>query len=173
MGKIVVINGYQRSGKDTFIDICKKHVSVQQISIIDPVKRIAEECEWHGSKDPKDRKFLCSLKDLLTEYNDLPFKIVCYCAEGFYENSQDDILFVTMRQPEDIERYKRLYPEAVTLFIDRLDAKLENSQVDDSMKNDADDGVENYNYDYYISNNSTLEEFEEGAVTFLKDLEVM
>lgn len=170
--KIVIINGYPRSGKDTFIDICMPYVSLESCSIIDAVKLIAEEAGWDGCKEMKDRKFLCDLKDLLTDYNDYPLK----CVFDFVADMKDsypspDLLFVTMRQPSDIWRFKRKYPESITLFIERDEAKA--AYQASEVLNNADSGVENWNYDYFISNNGSMEDLDESAKTFLKDLEVM
>jgi hypothetical protein len=173
--KIVIINGYPGSGKDTFIDQCQLLTkNVERISIIDEVKRIARECGWYGLKRPKDRKFLCGLKDLLTEYNDLPIDAVVVAACDFVsEENTHNVLFVTMRQPDDIEKFKCVVPEAITLFIERESAKLETQKLNPELKNDAGNGVEDYVYDYYISNNGTMDELKVSAETFLKNLEVM
>ena len=44
------------------------------VSTVDKVKEIAAECGWDGVKSPKNRKFLSDLKDLLTEWGDVPYK---------------------------------------------------------------------------------------------------
>ena len=47
------------------------------LSTVDFVKEIAKKCGWKGEKDLKNRKFLSDLKDLLTNWNNVPFnKIV-------------------------------------------------------------------------------------------------
>jgi adenylate kinase family enzyme len=168
--QIVVINGYPKSGKDTFIDACGNHTNILRYSIIDWVKSIARACGWEGKKTPQDRKFLCELKDLMEGYNDMPFQAVCNVTEEFYDKN-DGVIFITMREPKDIERFKTLYPNAVTLFINRPLARFVNKVVADDVRNRADDNVENYNYDYYIDNKGTVEALEESAVTFLNDLE--
>lgn len=170
MKQIVVINGYPKSGKDTFIDACTKHELVLRFSIIDWVKSVAKMCGWEGKKTSEDRKFLCELKDLMAGYNDMPFRTVCTVANSFCDGVRG-VIFITMREPEDIERFKKLYPNVVTLFINRPVARFANTVVVDDVRNRADDNVENYNYDYYIDNNGTLEMLEESAVTFLNDLE--
>lgn len=75
--KIVVINGFPGAGKDEFVSCCKKLIGepyVRNISTVDFVKYIATECGWDGTKTPKNRAFLSNLKDLLIEWNDVPFK---------------------------------------------------------------------------------------------------
>ena len=170
--KIIIINGYPRSGKDTFIDICMPYASLEACSIIDAVKIVAEEAGWNGGKEPKDRKFLCDLKDLLTDYNDFPLKCVFdFTADTKTSYPAPDLLFITMRQPSDIWRFKRKYPEAITIFIERDEAKA--AYQESEVLNAADSGVEDWNYDYYISNNGSIEDLDEAAKTFLKELEVI
>ena len=43
------------------------------LSTVDFVKEIAKKCGWDGTKDLKNRKFLSDLKDLLTNWNNVPF----------------------------------------------------------------------------------------------------
>ena len=87
MIKVVVVNGRPESGKTTFEEKCKelvnasstfwldenKRMMVDVISTVDFIKQIAIECGWDGVKTPRNRKFLSDLKDLLTEWNDVPF----------------------------------------------------------------------------------------------------
>jgi hypothetical protein len=166
--KIVIINGYPGSGKDTFIDICRKLTKVESVSIIDIVKHIASKAGWNNDKSPKGRKFLCDLKDILTEYNDFPIRDVALSTEEFLM-WESGLLFVTMRQPEDIERFKKVYPEAITLFIRRDKAKVDYEMSE--TKNGADSGVEDYNYDYYVYNDRTLDDLKDCAQAFLTSIQ--
>ena len=70
--KVVIINGRERSGKDTFVDICSivNNGKVISTSMVDGTKELARKIGWDGSKEPRDRKFLSDLKDLLDEYKD-------------------------------------------------------------------------------------------------------
>ena len=73
--KIICINGYPQSGKDTFVNFCYSFGSIiQSYSTVDFVKKIAKECGWNGVKDLKSRKFLSDLKDILTEWDDIPVR---------------------------------------------------------------------------------------------------
>lgn len=77
--EIIVINGFPGAGKDEFVNCCKKLIGepyVRNISTVDFVKYIAAECGWDGTKTPENRAFLSDLKDLLTKWNDVPFKKV-------------------------------------------------------------------------------------------------
>ena len=75
----------------------------------------------------------------------MPFEEIKKKIECF-EKSNYDVLFVKLREPEEIKRLALLY-DVKTVLIKRKDHKIITS-------NRADAKVENYNYDYVIENNS-------------------
>ena len=160
-----------RAGKDTFVEFCQKHVTwCKNISTVDFVKQVANFCGWDGTKTPKNRAFLSVLKDLLTEWDDVPFRMVKKEAESFnsealaYDFNTDEVLvFIHCREPQEIARFVQEM-NASTLLI-RRDAIETNEQ-----SNHADAEVFNYDYDYIIENNGTLEELEQSAITFLREV---
>ena len=160
MKKIIVINGVGGSGKDTFVEYCKKYANVSNFSSIDKVKEIAIIIGWNGTKSEKDRKFLSDLKRLTTEYNDLSYKSVVEAINSF-KDSESEILFIHIREPEEIKRIVDEF-NALTLLIKRKDINPINSNYSDAS-------VNNYNYDYIIEN-TTLEELEMSAYNFVKKL---
>lgn len=174
MVNVVVINGFPRSGKDTFVKFCKKILGPfgHSISTVDFVKELAIQCGWDGIKSPENRKFLSDLKDLLTEWNDVPWKKVeeeynCIKTKCFQYglNDSDFFLFIHSREPEEIERFKEEYG-AVTVLVDRQEVKGEQS-------NHSDADVMNYSYDYIINNNSTLEDLQAQAATFIESVKLI
>lgn len=158
--RIVILNGTGGSGKDTFIDFCKKYAKVMNASSIDKVKEIAKLVGWDGGKTDKDRKFLADLKHLTTEYNDMAFNDIKKSVKKFLDND-DEILFIHIREPKEIEKAKKEF-NAVTLLVKR--EGLENIET-----NDADKNVDNYSYDYVIYN-STLEKLENDAKKFVNEI---
>ncbi len=157
---IVIINGTGGSGKDTFVEFCSKYTSVMDFSSIDKVKEIARLIGWNGGKTDKDRKFLSDLKKLTTEYNDMAFNSI-KDAVTIFKSNDDKILFIHIREPEEIERAKNAFG-AKTLLIKRMG--LENINT-----NYSDASVDNYNYDYIIEN-TTLDELDNKANCFVKKL---
>ena len=160
MKKIIVINGVGGSGKDTFVEFCKKYTSVVNFSSIDKVKEIARIIGWNGTKSEKDRKFLSDLKRLTTEYNDMSYKSVVD-AINLFNNSESEVLFIHIREPEEIKRIVDEF-NAIALLIKRRDINPINSNYSDAS-------VNNYNYDYIIEN-TTLEELDKKAYNFIKKL---
>lgn len=149
------------AGKDQFVQFCQMHTTwCKNISTVDFVKQIATLCGWDGTKTPENRAFLSNLKDLLTEWNDIPFKKVCHVAQSFnseamsYDFPTDDVIvFVHCREPQEITKFVEKM-NAKTLLVRR--AAIETNK----QSNHADAEVFNYNYDYIIENNGTLEELE-------------
>lgn len=71
---IIVINGLPRSGKDTFVYLVSKYAITSNFSSVDFVKDVAKYAGWNGEKDGKSRLFLSKLKELLSKYDDIPYK---------------------------------------------------------------------------------------------------
>lgn len=160
MKKIIVINGTGGCGKDTFVELCKKHINVYNFSSIDKVKEVAKIIGWKGTKTDKDRKFLADLKKLTTNYNDMAFNSIID-AVNVFKKSKDEIMFIHIREPEEIKRVVDKF-NAKTLLIKRTGQEIIKS-------NSSDANIENYNYDYIIEN-TTLEQYENKAIKFIKEL---
>lgn len=155
--RIFIINGTGGSGKDTFVEIVKRdYPRTLNLSSVGFVKRIAEQCGWDGSKDEKNRKFLSDLKDLLTQWNDVPNKkidetIKYYCGDN---------VFIHAREPDNIEYLKNKYDATTLLII--------NPRIDDIKSNHADADVYDYAYDYIIENSGNLATLADAAKTFME-----
>lgn len=175
MVKVILVNGCATAGKDTFIDCCKEILSEQrtyEISSIDYCKKIARYCGWDGQKTPKDRKFLSDLKDLLTEWNDVPVKELIF-EKGLLEDlieseniTEDCALFICVREPKELEKLSEIF-KATTIFVTRKEAE------EKTASNHADEEVFDYVYDYWIDNNGTIDELKETANFFLETLKLI
>lgn len=161
---VIIINGVGGAGKDTLCDLAAKHYKVKNISAITPIKNIAKEYGWNGEKDAKSRKFLSDLKRVFIEYNDLPTKYLYNQYVEFLE-SKNEILFVHIREKEEIDKFKKLVDiRCITLLIDRQIANIE------KWGNASDDEVKKYKYDFCFENNKSLSEIEQEFVSFLHTL---
>lgn len=152
----VIINGKGGAGKDTLCEIASRHFRTMNVSSIDPVKKIAALGGWNGGKDDKSRKFLADLKKLFTDYNDLPTEYI-YGKYLDFLSSSYEILFVHIREPEEIEKFRKKVDKSgencKTLLVT-------SSRCKDSYGNSSDDLVENYNYDYTYRNDGTIADAE-------------
>ena len=171
--KVVVINGAPTVGKDTFVTMCADVYGgkrILNISTVDYVKDIAYELGWDGTKTPKNRKFLSDLKDLLTEWEDIPFIQTCQRIESWLDfaceemgiDEEEAVVFIHCREPDEIARFVEYY-DAVALCIRR--SEVENQE----QSNHAGAKVFDYVYDYTIYNDSTLSWLRNEALVFLRD----
>lgn len=177
MIKVVVINGMPGCGKTTFEEMCGEYVNnqppgffeygkftfVRILSTVDFVKSIAKECGWDGSKTLRNRKFLSDLKDLLTEWDDVPFKVIKEHIDREYRLGFNSIIFVDCREPKEIQKLKDAF-NATTVLIRR--PAIEKNET----SNHADAEVFDYEYDLNIWNEYGLEELKVMASTFIEKL---
>lgn len=171
MEKIVIImNGAGGVGKDTICELTAKHYQTDNVSSIDPIKAIARiNGWWNGEKDLKSRKFLAGLKSVFVEYNDLPTTHLVRCCEEFV-SSDKEILFVHIREPEEIDKFKKAVIEKFGNQIPCVAMLVERDTGIESYGNASDDGVKNYRYDYYFYNNGTIEEAEENILKIIPEI---
>lgn len=158
--QIIIINGTGGSGKDTFVEYCSKYGKVMNFSSVDKVKEVAKLIGWNGQKTEKDRKFLSDLKKLTTDYNDMAFNSIRVAVTQF-ENSDDEILFIHIREPEEIKRAVNAFG-AKALLVKRTG--LANIET-----NYSDANVDNYPYDYIIEN-TTLQKLDNAALNFVYEI---
>lgn len=163
MKKIIVINGSGGVGKDTFVEYCSKYTEVLNISSVDKVKEAANVLTgWAGEKDEKSRKLLSDLKEIGIQYNDAPFKYITNMVEEF-KNSDKQLMFIHIREAQEIEKCKKSFGANTIL--------ITNKNVSSITTNHSDKDVLEFNYDYHIENDGTLEELEEKAKEFVSSLE--
>ena len=170
MVQIIVVNGMPGCGKTTFEEYCLKKLApyADMLSTVTFVKEIAEKCGWNGEKTPKNRKFLSDLKDLLSKWNDVPFKKIEQRAiqfsnelEMFGLDKQEAYLFVDSREPEEIQRFCDELG-AISVLVRR--PSVENNQT----SNHADANVFNCHYDFTIMNDKEIINLYEAADEFIK-----
>ena len=161
---IVIINGSGGVGKDTFVHTVAKFAYVMNYSSVEKIKEAAKVIGWNSGKSEKDRKFLSDMKDLSTTYNDCPFQSMREKVSEFY-NSEADILFLHIREPEEIERAKKEF-NAHTLLIIR-------NSVDQVKSNHADANVFDYDYEFTVLNDGDLTDLAIRAKEFVEELKEM
>jgi len=160
--KIIIINGSGGAGKDSFVNYCGEFKKVLNISTVDKVKEAAKILVgWDGTKDDASRKLLVDLKRLSIEYNDAPTKYILSKAEEF-KNSNDEIMMIHIRESEEIDKAKNLL-NAKTLLVT-------NPNVPIITTNDSDAKVNEYNYDYIIINDGSLDDLRNKAKDFIDNL---
>lgn len=166
--KIVVVNGYGGSGKDTFENFVRdygtaKGYQIYKTSMVEFVKEEAEKLGWQGGKTLADRRFLSDLKDSLTRWNDSPFQAVEHTIQKC-EDWNVDLLFIDAREAEDIDRLKTENSNVMTLLVLRQEIGGR------PFGNHADDGVLDYQYDWVIENNGSLEDLGAAAEVWFNEI---
>lgn len=168
--RIFIINGSGGVGKDTFVELIstelndrlRKFHTVVNFSSVDKVKEIAKKIGWNGKKEERDRKFLSDLKILTSNYCDMPFKSMEEEVNKFKDNNENQVMFLHIREPEEIERAVREF-NAQTILIVRDSIKHITSNM-------ADQNVFNYNYDFVVENNGTKIELNNKAKRFVEEV---
>lgn len=165
---VFVINGRGGVGKDQFVKYFTEFAgedSVLNISTVDYIKQTAKSLGWKGEKDNLSRKFLSDLKDMATYWGDIPFNDVYKKTQWFeytltsLKGNQNGFVFIHCREPKEIQRIKDNFRFNVyTILIRRAGQNF--------YGNHADDEVENYNYNFIIDNNGTLEDLKEITQNF-------
>lgn len=174
--KIFIINGAAGSGKTTFEELCMATVEIEKgqgiiiDSIINPVKHIAIKNGWWDGKEKtsKIRKFLSDLKDILTEYDNIPMnELVKRMEDIFLSNQEVSIAFIDMREAADIEKFKKIYSDIydIKTVLVRRPGDIENISA---ASNHADADVFDYSYDITVFNYGDIDELIKTAELFVK-----
>ena len=163
---VFIINGSGGVGKDTVCDMAARFWRVQNISSITPILDVARAAGWDGVKTPASRRFLSRLKEICTEFNDLPFR---YCMEQLelFRQSDRQLLFVHIREPEQIARFRDAAGEGCQAILVRRPA-LE--QARGPLGNRSDDGVNGYDYDHIFVNDGPLDTLPDKVRRFFEGL---
>lgn len=157
MPKVIVINGSGTVGKSTFVSLCHEiDPRVIETSTVDFVKEIALQAGWDGVKDEIGRRFLSELKEAMEHYHDIPNQKV----KEFIQSHLDNIIFVNVREPHNIQYYRDVY-NAITVLVTNSNAK-------EIQGNHADENVYDYEYDFIIHNDGTIAELKDKAEIFLE-----
>lgn len=165
------------SGKDTFCNRVKELMPngyCYIYSTIDFVKQVASSMGWSGEKTPRSRKLLSELKNLMIEYDDIPFKKMVHKVKStindfnFYNcpEKYEVIIFIMCREPSEIEKLKKEL-NAKTIFIHSEKAENKSNNMD--IKNTADSNIFNYNYDIIIENDGSMSQFYDKIYNFIID----
>lgn len=169
--QLIVVNGYPRSGKDSFVNACQlllaaKGYETRNVSSVDQVKRAAQLLGWDGIKDAKGRKFLSDLKDLSTEAYEGPLDYMTDRVRSRDRRWPQWAFFFHIREPQEIAKFVTRFPDTTTIFLHRKEAETHHDNTGDSA-------VLDYSYDYHVDNNSTLENLRASAQLIMEELCVL
>lgn len=159
---VIIINGKGGCGKDTICDIVSKHYKTINASSVDFIKKIAKYGGWNGNKDNKGRKLLSDIKKAFTDYNDLPNDYLFNVYIKFLL-ADAEILFVHIREPEEIKKFKK---DIMTVCYTLL---IRSDKTNNEYGNKSDDNVEKYEYDFIYENNGPIEQLENNFMNYFEN----
>ncbi len=160
--KIIVLNGYPRSGKDEFVKIASKKYKCFNYSSINKTKEIAVMMGWDGKKTHISRKMLSELKDLYTKWFNGPFKDFVYSIEN--ELNHIDFVFVHVREPKEIDKIKR-YCENNEISFNSILIKRNLSEKNHTSHSDQ--NINNYKYNIEVLNNGSLYDYKNKIINIM------
>lgn len=174
MLRVIITNGTGGSGKDTFCKYAATeinerkdiHAVSNRYSYVDWTRHVLQLLNFDtDNKTPAMRTLLADMNRAFEEYDDIPFKM---CVKKIEQQERwdkqypcDYYLFLDVRSPEVIDRFKAKYPNILTVLIDRGTLNTDT---------ELDSGVYNYNYDYVVKNTGTLDDLRVEAERFVEKL---
>lgn len=166
---IVVVNGYPRSGKDTFVEMASDRLSqlawsTYSSSSIDFAKKITADAGIdEDPKTPEKRALWSAIKDAFEKYDRHASRMIMGEALRLMQKMtcSQQAWFIHAREPDAIEFMKSLAVdcEFYTVFVHRSAAERVTSNASDM-------GVEDFAYDFTINNESTLEDLQKVSRDF-------
>lgn len=174
---LIVVNGYARSGKDTAVkfirdDAYHRQMLTGSVSSIDPIADMLRGAgilfDRHDLK-PKDRDLLAEVGSAVEKHSFFRTDYVIHRAREFFLSAQDRaaLMFVHMREPENIKRVRTLSDQAGwsfnTVFVSRPGIERITSNV-------ADTSVEQMSYDMTLHNDGTLDDLRARCSTLLNTI---
>lgn len=190
MEKIIcVINGKGGIGKDTLIDAVKKNERnyVYNISAIEPIKEILEDVTKGSDKNLAQRKLLADIRKVVDDYYEsehgIPYtraylkrgvRLFAADCETWGKSYDRCIMFVHIREPQNIAAFLEMANSELSLLRDE-DMKLasllvQSDRAQESYGNDADDLVDEYNYDFTYTSKGDIEEDGQSFREFFEDI---
>ena len=160
---LIIINGYSGVGKDTFADKAIREfesngIAASKFSSIDNVKSAMTLLGWNGERNAVSRQIMSDLKDMSTSKWNGPMRSM----ELYIKNSESRVIFLAIREPEEIGKFVDQFPGTKTLLIEKKGVS--------QYHNHADQGIRAYPYDEIIYNNSTLEALHISVTGYVSDI---
>lgn len=159
---VYILNGAPKCGKGVFVEFLEIFTdsTVTEYSSIDWVKDLASDVfGWDGEKTAKSRKLLSDLKKLAIEWDDIPLKLTIKKIR--YATPTSNFFCTDVREPEEIKKLQTWCKEqgipCYAVLIRREVA--EEKAIADGITNSSDTEYLNYEYDYMIKNDGSLEEY--------------
>ena len=183
--KVVIINGKPQSGKDTFCKYAQGYCDDDEsantliISSVDPLKEMLTQLGWDGTKTDKIRDMLMDMKQLWVQNQDGPTMFLFNNILEFHKacTGEDNIVFVHIRQPEEIKKlvnaltgFESMGIDVISLLVIRESGEDTPNQPAETRRSDDEALINSYEYDVTINNDEDLIKLQELAAEFVDKL---
>jgi len=175
--KIINISGKAMAGKDTTALILKEKLEAKNKKVIithyaDLVKYVSTQFfKWNGIKDEQGRTILQKVgSDIVRTQK--PNYWVDF-VKGFVEMFQDKwdyILIADCRFPNEVLSWREDGWDEISIRVMRTD--FENSLTKEQKNHPSETALDDFEFDYYITNPSGLDKLECAVDKFIEWLEV-
>lgn len=183
MTHVVIINGINGAGKDTFVECVKAYcennecANVENISSVQPIKDMFYQLGWDGEKTEDVRNTMAVMKDMWSKNKVNANNPTSFLFNNIYEYNkmhydEDNIIFCHIREIIEIVKLKNILYGFDSIGIDcnTLLVTRDSAQSSNSRSSDNKDNVHEYSYGIVIENNGTIEQLAECAKSFVDNL---
>ena len=169
MKKVILVSAKARHGKDTVAELMKNNLESKGERVLichyaDLLKYICKTFfDWNGVKDDKGRTILQHVgTDVIRIKNHAPDYWVDFIANllWMFYDEWDYILIPDTRFPNELERMIDNFSKEriVSLRINR--PNFNSGMTQEQLNHPSECALDNYDFDYYIENNGTLEDLQ-------------
>lgn len=169
------ISGNMRAGKDKVLELMQKHSMYKQMAFGDKLKQFAHQVHPNIPKHPKPRKLYQDFGQSQRAIN--PDIWVQWLVNDLVYNYHEDTIVITdTRQPNEFDMLKKLGFVMVGVIADddvrlkRINEKGEKVSQEEFF-HETEVHIQNYDYDFVIHNNGTLEELEQQVLKLVATYE--
>jgi len=146
---VIIINGRAGVGKDSLIDFAKDYFTVRSLSSVLKIKEAALMAGWSGEYDNRGRQLLADIKMALVKYDPMIIANWLRDEHNKFKAVEQDVMFVHIREADEIDKFKQLVPHAKAVLITRK--SVQNIAVDTSENTLGD-----YKWDFVFKNDDAL-----------------
>lgn len=174
--KVILISGKAQSGKDTFAKYAKNYFEQNNKRVLithfgDLVKYTAKTFfNWNGEKDEKGRSLLQSLgtNDVRKEFPNFWVDYVKSILK-IYKDKWDYVLIPDCRFINEITNFEENNWDTISIRIER--PNFDNGLTVEQKMHLSETNLDYFNFDYYVYNNGTEEEYSNKVKMFVDFVE--
>ena len=172
--KIILISGKAGHGKDTVGEYLEKYYSNAGKKVLvchfgDAVKHVCTKFfGWDGRKTPEGRKLTQHVATDTTRalYPNFWADFIIKLLHVFYDE-WDIVLIPDLRFTNEVESMKNWFTDVITCRVNRPNF-IREEFTEDTLSHVSENQLDDYNFDYVIENNSTLDDLYKKVDSFIE-----